>query len=262
MGWYELGILFLVAAALCAVGFYKYVYFLSIGYGFAIAGLGVAILVLFRGQMQAVCIVQCLLFAAYGARLSGFLLVREIRNAAYRRTLSSATTAQSGMPVYVKAAIWLGVSVLYVMQVSPVFYRLYNGASDAVLPWAGAAVSACALCLETLADQQKSAQKAQNPDMVATRGLYRIVRCPNYFGEILFWTGVTLGGLSALSGWAQWAVALTAYACIIAIMFNGAQRLEKRQAARYGTLPAYRAYADKTPILLPLIPLYHLNRVK
>jgi steroid 5-alpha reductase family enzyme len=164
--------------------------------------------------------------------------------------------------VYVKAAIWLGVSALYVMQVSPVFYRQYNGAADVVLPWIGAAVSACALCLETLADQQKSAQKAKNPDMVATEGLYKMVRCPNYFGEILFWTGVTLGGLTALSGWAQWCMAIFAYASIIGIMFNGAQRLEKRQMARYGNLPAYRAYTDKTPILLPLVPLYHLNREK
>ena len=262
MGWNLLGILFITAAVLCAVGFYKYVYFLSIGYGFAIAGLGAAIAVLYHGQMQPVHWVECLLLLAYGIRLSGFLLVREIKNAAYRRTLTSATKAEAGMPVYVKAGIWLGVSALYVMQVSPVFYRQYNGAADTVLPWIGAAVSACALCIETLADSQKSAQKAANPDMVATQGLYKIVRCPNYFGEILFWTGVTLGGLSALSGWGQWLMALVAYACIIAIMFNGAQRLEKRQQARYGKLPAYCSYANRTPILLPLIPLYHLNREK
>lgn len=48
MGWEYLWILAVVSAALCAVGFYKFVYFLSIGYGFAIAGLGVAILILFR----------------------------------------------------------------------------------------------------------------------------------------------------------------------------------------------------------------------
>ena len=42
-------------------------------------------------------------------------------------------------------------------------------------------------------------------------------------------------------------------------MFNGAQRLEKRQNSRYGKDPAYQAYVNKTPILLPFIPLYHLN---
>jgi len=262
MGWNYLIILFAAAAVLCAVGFYKYVYFLSVGYGLAIAGLGIVLLVLFHGQMQMVHVVQCLLLAAYGLRLSGFLIVREVKNAAYRKTLSSATASESTMPIPVKTAIWLVVAVLYVMQVSPVFYRLYNGADDVVLPWIGAAVSVFALIIETAADRQKSAQKSADPDMVATKGLYRIVRCPNYFGEILYWTGVTIGGLSALSGWAQWAVALIAYVSIVAIMFGGAKRLEKRQTERYGDMPAYRDYTDRTPILLPLVPIYHLYRKK
>ena len=40
MPWSLLGILLAVCAVMCAVGFYKFVYFLSIGYGFAIAGGG------------------------------------------------------------------------------------------------------------------------------------------------------------------------------------------------------------------------------
>ena len=260
MGWEYLWILAVVAAVLSAVGFYKFVYFLSIGYGFAVAGIGVALMVLFGKSMQAVHFVQCALFILYGARLSGFLLYREIKNAAYRKTLADATTSEKTMPIFVKAFIWLWVAVLYVAQTSPVFYRLYNGAQDTVLPWVGVAVSAVALLIETLADSQKSAQKKKNPNMVATEWLYKMVRCPNYFGEILFWTGMFVGGVSALAGWGQWVLAAVGYAAIVFIMFNGAQRLEKRQFARYGKDPAYTAYADKTPIILPLLPIYHLAK--
>ena len=42
MPWTLLGILLAVCAVLCAVGFYKFVYFLSIGYGFAVAGGGLS----------------------------------------------------------------------------------------------------------------------------------------------------------------------------------------------------------------------------
>ena len=189
-----------------------------------------------------------------------FLLYREIKNAAYRKTLAEATTAEKGMPVFVKACIWIFVTVLYVAQVSPVFYRQYNGVGDTLLPWIGVIISIAALIIESLADKQKSQQKAKRPDMVATEGLYKMVRCPNYFGEILFWTGVLVGGLSALQGAGQWLMGILSYIAIVFIMFNGAQRLEKRQLSRYGNNPEYKAYAEKTPIILPLIPIYHLNK--
>ena len=124
------------------------------------------------------------------------------------------------------------------------------------------AVSVCGLVLESVADKQKSEQKKENPNMVATKGLYRIVRCPNYFGEILFWVGVFVSGVTAYTGWGQWTVAIVALISIVYIMFNGAQRLEKRQNERYGKDKAYQEYVSKTPIILPLVPLYHLNKQK
>ena len=51
MPWTLLGILLAVCAVLCAVGFYKFVYFLSIGYGFAVAGGGLAIFIMYLLQI-------------------------------------------------------------------------------------------------------------------------------------------------------------------------------------------------------------------
>ena len=42
MGWNYLGIFYLISLAVCSVGFIKYVYFLSIGYGFAVSAIGAA----------------------------------------------------------------------------------------------------------------------------------------------------------------------------------------------------------------------------
>jgi len=149
---------------------------------------------------------------------------------------------------------------LYVAQTAPVFFRMYNGGEVSVFAWLGILISISGIVLETAADQQKSAQKKENPDMVATKGLYTIVRCPNYFGEILFWTGVFVSSLDILAGIGQWLTAVISYICIVFIMFNGAQRLEKRQMKRYGNDPVYNAYADKTPIIIPFLPVYHLNK--
>ena len=267
MGWAYLGIICAVCAVCCAIGFKKFVWFLSIGYGFAIIGGGITVLIFalvknWAGSLLWLLILQTLLFIAYGARLSGFLLFRELKNKAYQKTLNEDAGGDKKMPVFVLAAIWICVAVLYTAQVSPVFFRYYNGCTDVIVPIVGMVISVCGLVLETIADKQKSAQKKENPKMVATKGLYKIVRCPNYFGEILFWTGVLVSGVTALKNVGQWIIAILAWIAIVYIMFNGAQRLEKRQNERYGNDPAYQAYVNKTPIILPLLPIYHLNKQK
>ena len=264
MPWDLLGILAIVCAVLCVVGFYKFVYFLSIGYGFAVAGGGIAVFIMalvVRTEAPLwVLLVQAALFLAYGIRLSGFLLVREIKNAAYRKTLKEATGNEKKMPFFVLFTIWVCVAILYTAQVSPMLFRVTNNTTGVILPVIGFAVSVFGLILESIADKQKSAQKKENPSMVATKGLYRIVRCPNYLGEITFWTGVFISGITAYKTVGQWIMAVIAYIAIVYIMFNGAQRLEKRQMARYGENEEYNAYANKTPIIIPFLPIYHLNK--
>ena len=264
MPWDLLGILAIVCAVLCAVGFYKFVYFLSIGYGFAVAGGGIAVFIMalvVRTEAPLwVLLVQAALFLAYGIRLSGFLLVREIKNAAYRKTLKEATGNEKKMPFFVLFTIWVCVAILYTAQVSPMLFRVTNNTTGVILPVIGFAVSVFGLILESIADNQKSAQKKENPDMVATKGLYKMCRCPNYLGEIIFWTGVFVSGMNTYSTVGQWITAIIAYICIVFIMFNGAQRLEKRQMARYSGNKEYNDYANKTPIIIPLLPIYHLNK--
>ena len=136
---------------------------------------------------------------------------------------------------------------------------LAEGITNMVNIFQPAVVSIGGIVLEAVADKQKSEQKAKNPRFVATEGLYKIVRCPNYLGEITFWTGVFVSGVTAYQGWGQWITAILAYIAIVFIMFNGAQRLERRQKARLADDPAYAEYASKTPIILPLVPLYTLD---
>ena len=271
MPWLFLLIVLAVCLVLCAVGFYKFVYFLSIGYGFAVAGGGIAIFIiaLANGWLTSLplillAVAQMALFIAYGARLSGFLLVREIKNAAYRKTLKEATGDDKKIPVFVLATIWIFCAILYAAQVSPMLFNYYNfaqtGNINFVVTIIGTVISVLGLVLESIADHQKSAQKKENPNMVATKGLYKIVRCPNYLGEIIFWTGVFVAGVATYSGVGQWIIAIIAFICIVYIMFNGAQRLEKRQMKRYGNDEAYNLYANKTPIIIPLLPIYHLNK--
>jgi steroid 5-alpha reductase family enzyme len=93
-------------------------------------------------------------------------------------------------------------------------------------------------------------------------GLYKFVRCPNYLGELIFWTGVLITGFGALSGIGQWALALLGYLGIVFVMFSGARRLEIRQNKNYGADPVYQNYVRTVPIMIPFIPLYSVEKYK
>ena len=255
-------LLFAAAMIISAIGFIKYVWFISLGYGFSIAGLGFLMLYLFKDSLSCGTILICLLFVAYGFRLGGYLLFREVKSAAYNAKMKTEIKDGKTMPFGVKCAIWVTCALLYMTQVIPVFYRLHNGAGTDKWAYIGAGVMAFGLIFESLADWQKSKAKKINPKRFCDTGLFRIVRCPNYLGEMIFWTGVLISGANVLTGAGQWIMALVGYIGIIYVMFSGARRLEVRQNKNYGKDPEYQSYVKTVPILVPFIPLYSVEKYK
>ena len=256
--WILLGVALLVSS----MGFKNYVWFISLGYGFSIAAEGIAMLIFYRESLSVATVILCALFIAYGLRLSGYLAIREAKNASYKKHMTAEIKDGKTVPFGVKCAIWVTCAILYVTQVVPVLYRFSVGAADSVMAYIGIGVMALGLALETAADLQKNAAKKKNPRRFVDTGLYRIVRCPNYLGEMIFWTGVLLSGIGAITGVGQWILALLGYLGIIFVMFSGARRLELRQNRNYGNDPEYQAYVKRVPILLPLIPLYSVVKYK
>lgn len=255
-------VVLLVSLLFSAVGFYMYIYFFSVGYGLAVAAIGVTLAVLFRAGLGIGELLTCLLLVVYGLRLSGYLLIREIKSFAYRKVLNPELERSRKMSLGPKLAIWVSCALLYTLETIPLYFRLKNGAPADAMLYIGFAVMACGLGLETCADLQKNAAKKKAPYAFVSTGLFSFVRCPNYLGELFIWLGMLLQGTTALRGFGQWALALLGYALIVYIMFSGARRLEIRQNKNYGNDPAYRAYARRTPILIPFVPLYSVEKYK
>jgi steroid 5-alpha reductase family enzyme len=255
-------IAFLVAMVVSAIGHKKYVWFISIGYGFSIAAIGVMLLCMFGKSADAGLVAACVLFILYGCRLGGFLTYREFRSSSYNKKMKTEIKDGKGMSAVAKCGIWISAAFLYACETSPVIFRLENGNSTDGWLIAGLITMAAGLTLETAADFQKNAAKKVDPKRFVDTGLYKIVRCPNYFGEMIFWTGVMISGISSNTGAWQWIAALLGYIGIIYVMFGGARRLEIRQNRTYGDDPEYQAYAKKTPIMIPLIPLYSVEKYK
>ncbi|MDO4648905.1 MAG: DUF1295 domain-containing protein [Eubacteriales bacterium] len=255
-------ILFAVAMLASAMGFKKYVWFISIGYGAAIAAIGVALMIMFRGGFSVGCVLLTVMFLIYGFRLGGYLGYRELKSASYNKTMKNEIKDGKGMSIGAKCAIWISAAFLYICETSPVLFRLQAGGKTDGFAIAGFVIMVLGLTVETTADLQKNSAKKKNPKRFVDTGLFRLVRCPNYLGEMLFWTGVFVSGINIYHTVWQWIAALLGYLGIIYVMFGGARRLEIRQNKNYGQDPEYQKYVKTTPIMIPFIPLYSVAKYK
>lgn len=261
----ELFILLAVSLAVSAIGWKYFIYFFSLGYGYGIAALAVTMVIMFNNVITPPTIALCVLLFIFGCRLGTYLLVREKKASAYRKILYDPEL-QKKKPLVAIISVWLFCALLYVAQVSPVAFRLANAANGVAVndlwAWIGAAIMLLGILLEAISDAQKNAAKKQNPKRFVDTGLYRIVRCPNYLGEVVIWTGALVCAFGAsLCAW-QWIIVAIGYIGIIYVMFSGARRLELRQNEVYGNDPEYQKYAKNTPILIPFLPIYTLAKYK
>lgn len=261
----SLAFLFL-CLAVSSVGFRRVVYFISVGYGMSVAAMALVSIVPSILARSPVSTIAGALMLVYGLRLGVYLIRRE-SNETYRRILAEEGDRGRPMALGVKVAIWITVSVLYVMMFMPLTTRLARvaaGANDPApwLSWTGTAVMAFGIVIEALADRQKDQAKRKAPDLFCDRGLYSIVRYPNYFGELVVWTGALIAGASLLGGWLTWGLSAVGYLSIFLIMKGSARRLELKQAERYGGDPAFQAYIKQVPILFPFVPIYSFRNAK
>lgn len=108
-------------------------------------------------------------------------------------------------------------------------------------------VTAGAILLETVADEQLRAfARTKAPGDIMTRGLWGLVRHPNYLGEIGFWTGLALFGLAADPGW--WWSLLGPLAMIVMFVTASIPMLDARSIERR---PGYADVMRRLPALLP-----------
>ena len=108
-----------------------------------------------------------------------------------------------------------------------------------------------AIAIELIADLQLHAFiKTRKPGTFITSGLWAWSRHPNYFGEVSFWWGLMLFGLSVAPDQWYW-VCLGAAAMTLMFQFASIPLMDERSAERR---PAYREHMKKVSALFPWPP--------
>lgn len=110
--------------------------------------------------------------------------------------------------------------------------------------------------IEVIADNQKAAfrKQSQNKDRFISTGLWAWSRHPNYFGEILLWTGIAIMAMPILIGW-QWIVLISpVFVTFLLTKVSGVPMLERIADKKWAEDADYRAYKTNTPTLILLPP--------
>ena len=108
---------------------------------------------------------------------------------------------------------------------------------------------------EVVADEQKRRfrKKTENHGMFIVSGLWSISRHPNYFGEILIWTGMASISLPVLSGWQYATLISPIFVTLLLTRISGVNLLEESADKKWGHLDNYQDYKKNTSVLVPFI---------
>lgn len=212
----------------------------------------VVALALAFGNRDARSLLLGLLVSAWAVRLGSFLFARILREGADRRFDALKKDALRLLMAWTLQGLWVFLTASAALAAMTASAPASLDALAAI----GAGVWAAGFATEAIADRQKAAFRAdpRNRDRFIASGLWAWSRHPNYFGEILLWTGVALAAMPALSGWSLATLVSPLFVYVLLTRVSGIPLLEARSDARWDEDPAYQAYKARTPVLWPRRP--------
>lgn len=189
----------------------------------------------------------------WAARLGSFLFARVHRAGTDGRFDEIKTNPLRFFQVWCIQGLWVALTA------SAAWIAMSADAADRApldgFAVAGIVVWLAGMVFEVVADLQKQAFRADpaNKGEFIRTGLWSRSRHPNYFGEILVWVGVFVVAVPVLQGW-QWVAVLSPlFVVLLLTRVSGIPLLEKRADERWGDRADYRAYRDRTPVLIPAL---------
>ncbi len=197
---------------------------------------------------------MAVLTTVWGLRLSLYLLWRNWGHGEDRRY--RAMREQNG-PRFWLSSLWrvflLQGVILWLVSLPLQGMAACNTAnSPGVLDGLGTILWGIGLLFEAGGDWQLARFQANpaNAGQVMDRGLWRLTRHPNYFGDFCIWWGLFL---IAAAGGAWWTVVSPLVMSFFLLKVSGVTLLEKTITERR---PAYAAYQARTNAFFPG-PLHH-----
>ena len=188
----------------------------------------------------------------WAIRLAGFLFVRVKRVGKDIRFDSVKTKPSTFLVWWTLQALWVLTTMAAALAIVTGGERI----SMSWLGWIGFGVWLFGFAVEVVADAQKSSFKNDpvNQGQFIRTGLWAWSRHPNYFGEIVLWTGVAIMAIPVLTGWQYATLISPVFVSFLLMKMSGVPLLERKADERWGGEEEYEAYKAATPVLIPRPP--------
>ena len=150
---------------------------------------------------------------------------------------------------------WMGQALWVSLTASAAIIGILSPEDDIlpVLAMIGMALWLSGFTIESVSDYQKRVFKKENNSSEAFihTGLWARSRHPNYFGEVILWTGIAVITLNTLTGIEYITLVSPIFVYILLTRMSGINKLEQIADERYGHLEEYQRYKRNTPVLVP-----------
>ncbi len=189
-------------------------------------------------------IVSCLIII-WTLRLGTFLFIRIKKAGEDKRFREIKKSFSWFFMAFTVSGMWVSICTICALT------GISNGIELTMVTYIGIIIFIIGFAIEIIADNQKTTfRKIEgNEDKFITTGLWKYSRHPNYLGEIILWTGVTIISYSSLDKNQLFTLISPIFTYLLLVHVSGINFLEKSGEKKWGHLDDYKEYQRKTPRL-------------
>jgi steroid 5-alpha reductase family enzyme len=193
-------------------------------------------------------IIIVLLITLWAVRLGSFLFMRIHKDGEDKRFRTIKPSATQFFMTWTLQGLWVSLCSMCALTA----ISSDSGIVINTLFYLGLGLFIFGFVTEVIADKQKTAFRSipENRDKFITTGLWAKSRHPNFFGEIILWTGIAVMSFSSLTGLQYLTLISPVFTYLLLVYVSGVRMLEARADKKWGDNEEYIKYKTETPVLM------------
>lgn len=207
-------------------------------------------------SLNKVQFIQSHMIMLWACRLGVFLFLRVLKDGKDKRFDNVRNNPSKFLVYWMLQGVWVFITILPSLLLNNINdSKRFSNKHFGYREYIGWSLWLLGLVIETVADAQKSVFRSNpdNKDKFISSGVWSISRHPNYLGEIILWFGLYLSASAYLRGIELLSILSPIFVYLLITKISGIPLLEKAAKKKWGNLPQYQEYLQKTPILIPFI---------